>query len=110
MSKNLKSKAANLIDDIYSLTRSEAIEWIESFVQQELEFHKSDQYVDDQELTLIASNAAHEMTYMNMETVKDLDDDSKRRAYCFLNAVCAELRRRKLIGFQIKYKKKKPSW
>lgn len=108
MSRNLDQKIGVILNDVETMTRKELSDRIKTLVLQEVNFHKADHYVDNYDLTRIWSVACREMTELPKEYIIDMEPDTNRqRAYAVLRAITGELRRLKLIDFQIKYKRKK---
>ena len=111
MPRNLESKISILLEDIQSLSKTEAIRKIEDLVTTEIEFLKKDQYFSAQDLLGLWSNAAQEMTDLDINLIKEFKSDQHtQQAYCFLSAICGILKRKGLIGFQLKYKRKSRKW
>lgn len=105
--RNLREKISNLLDDIQTLPRYEALRRIEQLVNEELSFMEAEHSVDEWDLTKIKSDAINEFNNTTMSTsLRGTVPPEHLADWCRVLALIGFLRSKGLIKFTLAFKNK----
>ena len=107
MSRNLKSKLGDLLEDVDTLNRPEAIRKLELFINEELKFMESEHVIGRYDLNLIKSNAMQYFQEYDARLGNTQSDLDNFRAWCYIQAVVGFLRSQGLLSSRLNYDKNK---
>ena len=107
MPKNLKNKINNLLEDIRTLSKEQAIRRVEQLIHDEIEFINTEHELWAADLCEIGSIAKGEYQRLGVNELRALGSEENVVWFCRTNAVIKYLRTKGYINFTVNYMSKK---